>query len=71
MIHSQPFFIGGLEEPEHAKKSAFGAMFMFLFTLAASIGGIYYDAKKKAEEPVGPTAYELSKENFPQYGTLS
>ncbi len=71
VIHSQPFFIAGVDDPEHAETSAFGAMFMFLFTFAASIAGIWYDTKKKSEQPAEGTPYELSKENFPQYGALS
>ena len=71
MISSQSFYIAGLEDPEEAKASAFGAMGMFIFTFFASLGGIFYDANFKKEEiPVEDAAegYQLSSD-VPSYGT--
>ena len=77
MIHTQPFFIGGINNDAQAQTSAFGAMGMFIFTFLASIGGIYYDANFK-KEPLpqegenGAEGYQLSKgDNVPTYGTSS
>mmetsp|Transcript_21168 Transcript_21168/g.44250 ORF Transcript_21168/g.44250 Transcript_21168/m.44250 type:complete len:105 (-) Transcript_21168:342-656(-) len=37
MLVKQPFFIGGIEDVDVAKSSAFGASGMFLFTFVVSI----------------------------------
>mmetsp|Transcript_6139 Transcript_6139/g.13592 ORF Transcript_6139/g.13592 Transcript_6139/m.13592 type:complete len:84 (+) Transcript_6139:292-543(+) len=37
MLVKQPFFIGGIEDVDVAKSSAFGAAGMFLFTFVVSI----------------------------------
>ena len=47
MVSSQPFYIAGIEDDQHVKRSAFGAMGMFIFSLAASIYGIYYHEKHR------------------------
>ena len=44
MITVQPFYIAGLEDPEEAKISAFGAMGVFLVTLVLSLLGIVYSS---------------------------
>ena len=49
LLSTQSFFVGGLDDPEAAKNSAFGAMGMFLVTFFASIFGIYYDSDRKAD----------------------
>ena len=49
LLSTQSFFVGGLDDPEAAKTSAFGAMGMFIVTFFASIFGIYYDSGRKAE----------------------
>lgn len=38
MLVQQPFFIGGIEDVDRAKSSAFGAAGMFVFTFVVSIG---------------------------------
>uniref|UniRef100_A0A7S2WLI6 Uncharacterized protein n=1 Tax=Eucampia antarctica TaxID=49252 RepID=A0A7S2WLI6_9STRA len=43
MIHTQPFFIKGIDDAVKARSSALGAMAMFLFTLCASLYGMTYD----------------------------
>ena len=72
MISTQSFFIAGIEDPEEAKNSAFGAMGMFIFTFIASIGGIVYDTQfKKEVPPVDEAAegYQLTQGDQPTYGT--
>ena len=72
MIQSQSFFIAGLENDEEARTNAFGAMGMFLFTFVASLAGMWYDSRSKAEpvtdgEEEGE--YHLSHGEMPSYGT--
>lgn len=43
---TQPFFIGGIDDVEVAKASAFGAAGMFLFTFVASIVYLIHDAQQ-------------------------
>eukprot|EP00978_Attheya_sp_CCMP212_P027444 scaffold91900_cov59-Attheya_sp.AAC.5 len=43
MISKQPFYIGGLEDVDHCKSSAFGAVGMFVFTFVASVAHICYE----------------------------
>lgn len=73
MIHSQSFFIGGLENDEEARSNAFGAMGMFLFTFVASLVGMWYDSQYKAEpvtdEEEDEGEYHLSQGEMPSYGT--
>ena len=75
MIATQPFFIGGLEDVDQAKASAFGAMAMFIVTFIASLLGLWYDSQNKIEETSamdGPEAeYHLSTGDVPTYGTSS
>ena len=72
MIHSQPFFLAGLDNDEEARANAFGAMFMFLFTFVASLAGIWYDNQYKVEpmEENG-SEYHLSQGDVPTYGATS
>jgi hypothetical protein len=71
MVHSQPFFIAGIEDAEEARANAFGAMGMFLVTFFASIGGIWYDSKsKESVVAAGESGYYLSQGDIPTtYGT--
>lgn len=46
MLMYQPFFIGGIEDVEVAKGSAFGAAGTFLFTFVVSIVFMINDARK-------------------------
>lgn len=77
MVTLQPFYIGGLEDPEDAKISAFGAMGMFLVTLVLSLIGIFYDNTigKKSQEVASATenneseGYVLNAADGPDYGT--
>jgi hypothetical protein len=71
LIQTQPFFIAGIEDPEEARSSAFGAMGMFLFTFLASMFGIWYDSKSKPESIDEDTDYHLSSDNVQTYGTVS
>ena len=73
MIHTQPFYIPGLENDEQARANAFGAMGMFLFTFVASLAGIWYDSQYK-KEPASEgdeTEYQLSQGDVPTYGTAT
>ena len=74
MLSTQPFFIGGIEDPETARNNAFGAMAMFIVTFAASIAGIYYDSNHKVEstgsvEGEPESEYQLAQDNVTSYGT--
>lgn len=81
MLQVQPFFIGGIEDPDEARNSAFGAMAMFIVTFSASLAGIWYDSNHKPEKTTGgagagaegddePEAeYQLAQDNVPSYGT--
>mmetsp|Transcript_3109 Transcript_3109/g.5270 ORF Transcript_3109/g.5270 Transcript_3109/m.5270 type:complete len:105 (-) Transcript_3109:57-371(-) len=76
MIHTQPFYIGGLKSDAQAQTSAFGAMGMFVFTFLASLCGIYYDSHFKkeplpAENGDAAEGYQLSKGDVTSYGTSS
>jgi hypothetical protein len=74
MISAQPFYINGLEDPDEAKKNAFGAMGMFGFTFIASLLGMWYDANHKKEPVMNDAAaegYQLSTGDAPTYGTSS
>ncbi|KAL7575567.1 hypothetical protein ACA910_020142 [Epithemia clementina (nom. ined.)] len=72
MLQFQPFFVGGIEDPEEAKKNAFGATGMFLVTFLASVMGIWLDSGNKAE-PVDVNGtegdYQLASDDVPTYGT--
>lgn len=73
----QPFYIGGLEDPEDAKISAFGAMGLFLVTLVLSVLGIFYDNHfgKSSEteaaytDNVSAECYVLNTGVVTEYGT--
>jgi hypothetical protein len=72
MITTQPFFIAGIEDPEEARASAFGAFGMFIFTFILSAMGMWYDSQNK-QEPIeagenGETEYQRTGD-FPNYGT--
>jgi hypothetical protein len=77
MLTTQPFFIGGIEDVDHAQKSAYGAFFMFLFTFVVSAIGMWYDSTfgksaASAEMDDGIDAdYQLAGgvQEFPNYGT--
>jgi len=80
MFSTQPFYIAGVEDPEVAKSSAFGACGIFTFVFVSSILGIWYDAQKKSEATTASpedgtesmASYQLAGEsNFPSYGTTS
>jgi hypothetical protein len=70
MLSSQPFFIGGIEDADNARTSAFGACGMFVFTFIISALGIWYDAQNK-EEPESEGEYALATDEVPNYGTSS
>ena len=69
------FTLAGLEDPEDAKISAFGAMGMFLVTLVLSILGIFYDnmfASKgdvEASSEIDAEGYVLNTGDVADYGT--
>lgn len=44
MISQQAFYIRGIDDPETFKDSAFGAMYFFIVTFAASLLYLFYDA---------------------------
>lgn len=75
MVTLQPFYIGGLEDPEDAKISAFGAMGMFLATLVLSLIGIFYDNTCGSKKEAAATAeiesegYVLNTGDAADYGT--
>ena len=68
IVTAQPFFIAGLDG-EKAPTSAFGAMFMFIFTFCVSAYGIYYDNQQKLEESEGPEGYQLNTNAPVEYGS--
>lgn len=72
ILSTQSFYIGGIEDPEKASASAFGAVILFVITFVASVAGIWYDSMYKAEpikEGMAPeTEYQLSQD-VPTYGT--
>jgi hypothetical protein len=80
MIHTQHFFIAGIDDAEEARTSAFGAMFCFLVTFVASLGGIWYDAQSQRQQYSksdyddypsngSETDYQLQTEPMATYGT--
>eukprot|EP00567_Pseudictyota_dubia_P000227 CAMPEP_0197466172 /NCGR_PEP_ID=MMETSP1175-20131217/64915_1 /TAXON_ID=1003142 /ORGANISM="Triceratium dubium, Strain CCMP147" /LENGTH=75 /DNA_ID=CAMNT_0043002203 /DNA_START=215 /DNA_END=442 /DNA_ORIENTATION=+ len=72
MIEFQPFYIGGLEDPEEAKKNAFGAAFIFIITFFLSAYGMWHDSRHKKEEidESNPENYQLSAGGAPaEYGS--
>lgn len=80
MLSTQPFFIGGIDDVEAARTSAFGAAIMFAFVLVLSCVGMWYDATfgstKESEivhasddEPA--SEYQLAGARGPTYGTSS
>ena len=74
LLSTQPFLIAGIEDDEHAKKSAFGATAMFVFTFIASLGGIWYESNNTAEPVEGESEaeYHLSKDApASNYGTTA
>ena len=74
MITTQPFYIGGLDDPDDARSSAFGAAGMFLATFVLSVIGIWYDGrfgdKKEDDVTGGPEANVLSAEATAGYGAM-
>jgi hypothetical protein len=50
MLMKQPFFMGGIDDVEVAKGSAFGAAGTFFLTFILSVTYMYHDAKRLAEE---------------------
>ena len=79
MISTQPFFIAGVEDPDVAKSSAFGACGIFAFTFVSSILGIWYDTQNKSAansltmedggDSMAGSSYQLARDNnFPSYG---
>ena len=76
MLHTQPFFIAGIEDAGEAKSSAFGAMAMFIVTFISSLLGLWYDSQNKVDETVSSSGapeaeYHLSTGHVPTYGTSS
>jgi hypothetical protein len=78
MITVQPFYIAGLEDPEEAKISAFGAMGVFLVTLVLSLLGIVYssvvgssksDGAEAAASEMEAEGYVLNTGDAIDYGT--
>lgn len=49
----QPFFIGGIDDVEIAKGSAFGAAGTFFFTFTLSVVYMIHDARQAAGRPIG------------------
>jgi hypothetical protein len=69
MITVQPFYIAGLEDPEEAKISAFGAMGVFLVTLVLSLLGIVYSSvvgssKSDGAEAAAAFSSEMEAEGY-------
>mmetsp|Transcript_50 Transcript_50/g.101 ORF Transcript_50/g.101 Transcript_50/m.101 type:complete len:103 (+) Transcript_50:67-375(+) len=70
LITTQSFFISGLDDPELAQRSAFGAMALFIVTFFASIFGIYYDSGRKSDSiEETPEGYQLNTGVPTEYGT--
>lgn len=74
MLNSQPFFVGGLEDPELARNNAIGAFVMFVCTFVLSAVGMWYDSNTKQDqietEGFSESEYQLSGD-FPNYGGTS
>lgn len=49
MLVKQPFFVGGIDNVEEAKGSAFGAAGMFFFTFLASIIYLIRDSRRVSD----------------------
>lgn len=47
MIEKQPLYISGMENEEHCKESALGALFLFIITLIGSLTFNWYDSRNK------------------------
>ncbi len=47
MIELQPLYILGMEDEEHCKESAFGAMILFIITFVGSLTFNWYDSMNK------------------------
>lgn len=43
MLTYQPLFVGGIDNTEHAKSNAWGALFTFVFVFLLSIGFLVHD----------------------------
>jgi len=71
MLTAQPFLIGGIEDEEVAKSSAFGAMSCFAVTFVMSVVGICYDRNNEVEDikENGEAEYHLAKDQMTSYGT--
>jgi len=68
IIHTQGFYIAGLEDEEKGIQSAFGAMVMFLVTFVASCYGIHVDNSNKIEEiPNSAEGYQLNQGPVSRY----
>jgi hypothetical protein len=50
MLTYQPFYIGGIENVEAAKRNAYGTMATFLFTLILSVVYLVQDVLKRGGE---------------------
>ena len=66
MISTQSFFIAGIEDPEEAKNSAFGAMGMFMATFVLSLYGILRSRSAK-EDIDNADGYQLSEFGSSRY----
>ena len=61
MLKTQPFFISGIDDYDHAKDNAVGAMGLFAVTLLYSIYKIYNPTEEKLEdEAQGMEGYQLN-----------
>uniref|UniRef100_A0A7S0GJU4 Uncharacterized protein n=1 Tax=Proboscia inermis TaxID=420281 RepID=A0A7S0GJU4_9STRA len=59
MVTKQPFYVGGLDDEDSAKESAFGAMGTFIFTFILSVIGIIYDSKNQDTEIEDASNYNI------------
>ena len=67
MLIHQPFFLGGIDDVEKAKSSAFGAAGMFFFTFLISIIYLIADAQFGIGQG-GSIAGSISGNNRPSSG---
>ena len=69
LLTYQPFFISGIEDTDHAKGSAIGAMIMFFITLILSVYNIYNASPDKDDlEIENAEGYQLNN-GATDYGT--
>lgn len=74
MLMTQPFFVGGIENVEKSKSSAFNAAFLFFITFLSSIGYMIHDSRRTVLFTQGRATRSrgiLESSNGGEYGQVS